>query len=139
MAAEFPTHTVLQALRSGPPLRLAVLFGSGARGTTRADSDVDIGILPIDAGLPLHEEIKLQHRLEAACGRPVDVVRLDRASTVLLGEVARDAKLLFEAHDGDFVGFRVRALHEWLEFAPAYRHAAERFRQRLIEIGSRSA
>jgi len=139
MAAEFPFDAVRHALRSGPPLRLAVLFGSAARGMTRADSDVDIGIVPVDAELPLRDETGLQRRLEVACGRTVDLVRLDRASSLLLGEVARDAKLLLEARGGDFAAFRVRALNEWLEFAPAYRHAAERFRQRLIEIGNRSA
>lgn len=139
MAVAFPTLAVIEALRNGPPLRLAVLFGSWARGTSGANSDVDVGIVPIDPALTLREEVGLQHRLETVCSRPVDVVRLDCASSVLLGEVARDGKLLFEAHDGDFAGFRVRALGEWLEFAPAYRQVAERFRQRLIEIGSRNA
>ena len=131
-----PTITAARkAIGTGPPLRLAVIFGSVARGTARADSDVDIGIVPVDIDLSLHDETRLQLSLEAALGRPVDLVRLDRASSLLLGECARDGKLLFEAKPGDFVIFRARATGEWLEFAPAYRRAAERFRQRLIQIG----
>jgi predicted nucleotidyltransferase len=41
------------ALRAGPPLRLALLFGSVARGTQRADSDVDVAILPAAPELSL--------------------------------------------------------------------------------------
>ncbi|MBA2320945.1 MAG: nucleotidyltransferase domain-containing protein, partial [Deltaproteobacteria bacterium] len=38
----------LRPVLDGAPLRLAILFGSTARGTARPDSDVDIGILSVD-------------------------------------------------------------------------------------------
>jgi len=86
-----------RALAEGPPLRLAILFGSAARGTLHAESDVDVGIIPRDAGLPWDEESDLQVRLTRACGRAVDLVRLDRASTLLRWEAARTAvRLLAE-------------------------------------------
>ncbi len=123
---------IKQVLGSGPPLRLAVLFGSGARGTLRPDSDVDIGIVPDDATLSLDAETDLQIALEQACGRPVDLVRLDKATTLLRGQVARDAQLLLEARPGEFGQFRVAATVEYLDFLPLYDSAAERFRQRLL-------
>jgi predicted nucleotidyltransferase len=83
------TDALRRAFAEGPPLRLAVLFGSAARGRTRPDSDVDVGILPNDPDLPLHAELDLQARLERACGRSVDLVRLDRVSSLLKWEVAR--------------------------------------------------
>jgi predicted nucleotidyltransferase len=127
-------HDLERALRSGPPLRLALLFGSAARGSLRPDSDIDVGIVPVDPELTLADEIRLQRDLEKACGRDVDLVRLDRASTFLLGEVARDGRLVLERAPGEFVRFRARALGEWLDFAPAFERTAERFRQRLIEL-----
>jgi predicted nucleotidyltransferase len=40
-----PSHDRLRAaLAGGPPLRLAVLFGSRATGRARAGSDFDVGI-----------------------------------------------------------------------------------------------
>jgi len=74
---------IVAVLRSGPPLRLAMLFGSTAKGTQRIDSDIDIGIVPEDPELSLAEELTLQTDLARVSGRQVDLVRLDRASTLL--------------------------------------------------------
>lgn len=41
-------------------MRLAVVFGSGARVALRPDSDVDIGIVPSDSELRLAAELDLQ-------------------------------------------------------------------------------
>jgi len=57
-----------------------MLFGSAVSGRMRPESDVDVGIVPVDPDLPLGAELELQASLEHACGRPVDVIRLDRAS-----------------------------------------------------------
>lgn len=128
-----PDIEALQAvLRRGPPLRLAVLFGSGARGELRPDSDLDVGIVPEDPDLPQAAELDLQLELRAAAGRPVDIVRLDNASTLLRGQAARDALLLHEGRRGEFLAFRVRATVEYLDFLPLYDEVAERFRQAIL-------
>lgn len=132
MPTEPDTDALQAVLQRGPPLRLAVLFGSGARGELRPDSDLDIGIVPEDPDLPQAAELDLQLELGAAAGRPIDVVRLDRASTLLRGQVARDARLLLEGRPGAFLAFRVRATVEYLDFLPLYDAVAERFRQTLI-------
>jgi predicted nucleotidyltransferase len=51
--AETLLATIGDVLADGPPLRLALLFGSAARGRARPDSDVDLGIIPLDPALPL--------------------------------------------------------------------------------------
>ncbi len=119
------------ALARGPALRLAVLFGSAASGRLRADSDVDVAILPRDPDLPLRTELELQTALTRACGREVDLVRLDHATTLLLWEVARTGRPLLEVEPKEFARFRARAAAEWADFAPAYARAGEVFRQRL--------
>ncbi len=43
------------ALGEGPPLRLASLFGSAARGRMHASSDVDVGIVPVE-GSPVERK-----------------------------------------------------------------------------------
>jgi predicted nucleotidyltransferase len=121
-------------LRRGPPLRLALLFGSGARGELRPDSDLDVGIVPADPAMPFHAEADLQIDLERTTGRKVDLVRLDKASTLLRGQVARDAQLLLESREGEFRHFRAAATIEYLDFLPLYDAAAERFRQSLLRL-----
>src|SRR2546428_6609232 len=84
-----------RVVAGGPPLRLAIVFGSAAEGSARPQSDVDVGILFCAPEVPLHTELELQARLERACGRPVDLVRLDRASSLLKWEVARRGLPIF--------------------------------------------
>jgi predicted nucleotidyltransferase len=118
-------------LLAGPPLRLAVLFGSAAAQALRSDSDLDIAILPEDLNLSLGAELRLQAALARSCGRDVDLVRLDRAPTLVLWEVARYGVPLIEAGPFEFARFRARAASEYLDFAPALERAAALFRRRL--------
>lgn len=65
-----------RALRTEPNVRLAVLYGSAARGDDTADSDIDLlvslGEDHADAA------VKLAVRVERAISRDVDVARLNR-------------------------------------------------------------
>lgn len=118
-------------LAAGPPLRLAILFGSGAAGRLRDDSDVDLAILPVDRGLPLRAELDLQTALARECGREVDLVRLDLASTLVRWEVARAGKSLWSPRPDEFACFVAEAASEYLDFAPAFSQASEAFRRAL--------
>ena len=125
------------ALRKGPPVRVAVLFGSTVRGQIRPDSDVDIAILPAGAGLDDEDELALARELTLAARAEVDLVRLDTASTLLKWQVATTGVPLTEISPGEFVKFRARAASEYIEFAPALAYHGEIFRRRLVEQGPR--
>jgi predicted nucleotidyltransferase len=131
-----PLDRLKAALGEGPPLRLAVLFGSAARGKIRPDSDVDVAILPEDPDLPLAVELALQVSLTAACGREVDLVRLDRASTLVRWQVASHGIPLLAGDERAHARFVAAAAAEYIDFAPGFARAAERFRRRLIEDGA---
>lgn len=120
-----------EVLRRGPPLRLAMLFGSFARRQPRPDSDVDVAILPANPDLPLAAELDLQVALERACGRTVDLVRLDQASTMLRFRVAREGVALLAAPSFEHSRFLAAAAAEHADFAPALAVASERFRRRV--------
>ena len=119
-------------LREGPSLRLALLFGSAARDGLRPDSDLDIGILPSDPKMPLHTELDLQSRLERVAGCPVDLVRLDRASTVLKWQAARDGIPLVMRSRADLVRFVAEAALEHCDLAATRLQAERTFHQRLV-------
>ncbi|MEO8846506.1 MAG: nucleotidyltransferase domain-containing protein [Kofleriaceae bacterium] len=118
-------------LRVGPPLRLAVLFGSRATGRARAASDVDLAILPCDGALALGEELDLAARLSLRVGHEVDLVRIDRASTTLAWQIARDGVLLLAEPATEWVRFRANAASEHADTNEALHRAAELFRRHL--------
>jgi predicted nucleotidyltransferase len=99
-----------------PELKLAVAFGSTARGEARPDSDVDLGILlkPYSPSLRLTTEAELGR----AAGRPVHVILLDEAPPLLRFEIARDGVLLLERSEGLWPSFKAQAMIDWWEWAP---------------------
>lgn len=133
VSGEVPAGLIM-ALRD-PAIRLGVLFGSTALGRKRRDSDLDIAILPGASGLDDPAEVALARRLTLAARADVDLVRLDRASTLLKWQVARTGIPLYEARSGEFARFQARAASEYIDFAPSLAHYGEVFRRRLIEQG----
>lgn len=122
-----------RVLEEGPALRLAVLFGSAARGALRADSDVDVAIVPVDPELALSDELALQARLSKAAERDVDLVRLDRASSLLRWRVAREGVGLWADPPFELPRFRARAAIEHADMLPQLQRAQELVRRRLAE------
>ena len=61
----------------------------------------------------------------------MDLVRLDRAPTLVKWQVARDAKVLLESGPFQAARFVASAASEYLDFEPSFTHAAELFRRRL--------
>jgi uncharacterized protein len=118
-------------LLGGPPLRLGLLFGSAVKGTLHPESDIDVAILPQDPELSLTAELDLAARLTRALGRTADVVRLDRASTMLRWEVARSGILLVASSPLERIRFQAAAASEHADFAEALRPVLERYRRRL--------
>lgn len=121
----------LRAVLAAADVRLAVLFGSHARGEAGATSDVDVGILPRDPRLALSRELELAAALSRAAGAEVDLVRLDRDDPLLGREVARDGVCLFAAEPGLFAAYRAEATSRWLEFDETVAPHRDRFLRRI--------
>ena len=120
-------------------VRLAILFGSHARDAARPGSDIDVGIIPHDPQLALTAELDLHARLERACGSPIDLVRLDRASTLLRWEAAVNSVVLVASSPDEFSRFVAAAALEHADLMTTLGPAAERFRRSLIDSQSSSA
>jgi predicted nucleotidyltransferase len=89
-------RTLLEALRKQPNVRLAVLYGSVARGDERDDSDLDLLIeLRRDDHVARADAVAA---LELAVGRPVQLVSLDDAekAPLLLADALRDGRVLID-------------------------------------------
>jgi len=103
-------------IASLPAVRLAVLFGSNARGEARPRSDVDLAVLLDPDGSALRCQVEAE--LGRAAEREVDVIFLAEAPPLLRFEISRDGVLLFEKEDGVWTDFKVRAMVDWWDWAP---------------------
>jgi predicted nucleotidyltransferase len=130
---------LLTAALAVSPMRadvhVAFLFGSAVGATFHPASDVDVAILPVDVGLLLRRELELQAHLERACGRVVDLVRLDRADTLVRWEVARSGLVVLETSPGAASRFRAEAALEHADIVELLEGGAERWRRAVLRSG----
>jgi uncharacterized protein len=111
-------------------VRLAMLFGSRARGTAQESSDID---LAIDA--PSIEVDALSAVLAARFGVEVDIVRLADATIPLLDAVIDDGLVVFESHPGMGSLWRSRTLADLEVDRPWYRRMRDAWLKRVAERG----
>lgn len=85
-----------ESLRTEPSVRLAVLFGSEARGSGHRRSDLDL-LVELDTSTPARL-VDLEERLSIAAGQEVQVVSAPDANSVpgLLADVLRDGRVLID-------------------------------------------
>jgi predicted nucleotidyltransferase len=79
---------ISELLADFPYIQLAVLFGSMARGTAKADSDIDVAV-QANRELSADERIALVEALALAFNRPVDLIDLRTAGQPLLDQIVR--------------------------------------------------
>lgn len=104
-------RSLLEALRKQPNTRLAVLFGSVARGDDRPDSDLDLLVrLRRDDSQTRAELVDV---LEAASVRRIQLVSLAQAeeAPLLLADVLADGRVLVD-RDGDWT--RLERRRRWI-------------------------
>ncbi|MGV6809599.1 MAG: type VII toxin-antitoxin system MntA family adenylyltransferase antitoxin [bacterium] len=76
-----------------PTLRLAILFGSLAKGTATPSSDLDLAV-QMDQPLTVEIKMALIEALALEFGRPVDLIDLRVAGEPLVGEVFKGRRIL---------------------------------------------
>jgi len=108
-----------RALADDSRIAYALVFGSSARGSAGAGSDLDVAVgLAAGARLTTLELGELTTRLEGATGRPVDLVLLDDAPPALAYRVFRDGRPIVQRDPGAMVERKARAILEYLDFQP---------------------
>ncbi len=105
-------------LAEEPRIAYALLFGSSARGTAHAHSDVDIAIGTTGAALSPLELGDLIGKLESASGRTVDLTLLDEAPPGLAYRVFRDGITVLESDPDALATRKARAVLDYLDWKP---------------------
>ncbi len=103
-----------------PRVVTAYLFGSVARGTAGAASDVDVAVLHASPpALTLTAQpFALEDELTSRLGRPVQVVSLHTAPVDLIMRVLRDGRLLVDRDRSARIRFEVRSRNEYFDLKP---------------------
>jgi predicted nucleotidyltransferase len=100
-------------------IEYALVFGSSARGTAHAGSDLDVAVgLKSSTRLGALELGALVSRLENAAGCSVDLVVLDEAPPGLAYRVFRDGRVIVEKNHRLLIERKTRAILEYLDFRP---------------------
>jgi predicted nucleotidyltransferase len=115
----------LRALLAGAPEEVVAvyLYGSRARGTPTAKSDVDLAVLLKTKPAPTLKGVARD--IEAAAERelriPVEVVVLNTASADLAHRVRRDGVLLLDRDRATRIRFEVQSRNDYFDLAPLRR------------------
>ena len=114
------SHSAIgDALADVPHVAFALVFGSCARGTAHAGSDVDVALGFGRGRRPGAYEIgAIVSRLEEAAGQSVDVVVLEDAPPGLAYRVFRDGVEVLVRDRPVLVERKTRAILEYLDYRP---------------------
>jgi len=121
--------TLVELLEPYRELRLALLFGSRARGTGRMDSDVDLAVLG-HARLSAETRIAIIGDIGAASGWPIDLIDLHGTPEPVTGEALEGVRLLGD--DATFADLLSRHLVHVEDFMPLQKRMRDERRSRWL-------
>lgn len=108
---------VREVLEGSPGVAYGIVFGSRARGTAHAQSDIDVAIgVAGRASLAHHALGELVSRLEEATGLGVDVVIVHEAAIPLAFRIFREGTEVFVRDRRALVDQKARTLVEYFDF-----------------------
>ncbi len=119
----------VQALCARYPVNLCYLYGSQAKGTAHALSDVDVGFVLDDMDRKAYREmwLDLYEAISQCCpDHEVDLVILNLVGPLLRNKVIREGRLVFTRDESIRVDFECRTLESYFDFryfADIYDHA----------------
>jgi len=101
----------------------AYLYGSRARGTAGATSDVDIAVLLAEAPAATLKSVArdIETEVERALRLPVEVVVLNGAPADLVHRILRDGAVVLDRDRAARIRFEVQSRNEYFDLAPIRR------------------
>ncbi|MBU4554115.1 MAG: nucleotidyltransferase domain-containing protein [Candidatus Desulforudis sp.] len=111
-------------LKQQPDVSAAYIFGSVAKGSMRARSDVDVAVFFStkvgDKLARFDRRLELEMALQDRIHRPVQIVDFEAASPVLKHEIMKSGVLVVDNDPTYRVAQEVSALRKYLDFKPTY-------------------
>ena len=131
---EAPASQIEKILRKWllgqPSIRVAILFGSFAKETVRASSDIDLALALNE---PFTPEIKIS-MLESLSGltdRYLDLVDLNEVGEPLLNQIIQHGKMLKGTRQ-DYIDLSIQNVNMMQDFVPYLERLLAERRERLL-------
>lgn len=112
------------------------VFGSEAKGTATAESDLDLAALFLRPPTPL-ERIEAAVDLGSLLGREVDLIDLDRTTPILAMQVLRHGKLLVDRNRTRRTAFFGRTISMYEDLKIVRRGAEQALLKRFAAASSK--
>ncbi len=123
-------NRILHVLAQHGGIRLAILFGSLAKGRATPESDLDLAVL-MDAPLSAETKMALIGDLSQAMSRSVDLIDLRVTGEPILGQILKYGVRLLGS-DTDYAEILKRHLFDEADFMPYRRRILAERRQAWI-------
>ena len=130
MDAEPIDIQIRQVLERHKAIRLALLFGSLAKGTAHSESDLDLAV-GADHPLDADETMELIADLAEALGRPVDLIDLSTVGEPLLGQIIAGGRRIVGSNTL-YAGLLLKHLYNQEDFVPYQRRILKERREAWI-------
>ncbi len=111
-------------------IRLALLFGSLAKGTAHCESDLDLAV-GADRPLDADETMELISDLAEASGRPVDLIDLSTVGEPLLGQIIAGGRRIIGSNTL-YAELLLKHLYNQEDFMPYQRRILKERREAWI-------
>ena len=115
----------------GVDLPFVTLFGSGARGALRADSDIDLGVAA-QRPLTAAEVLELVTQLAASLRRDVDVVDLAAETGLVLKEALTKGQILRNERPELYASLLSKLVFDQADFEPLRSRLLAERRRRFL-------
>lgn len=110
---------------------LVVLFGSAVQGKLRPDSDIDLAFLS-DLTFSEYDIFMSARELSDILGRDVDLIDMDKASTVFKAQVIGKGKVIFSSDVRRRMIFAMDTYKEYAMLNEERQGILERFKERRL-------
>ncbi|MEE9905128.1 MAG: nucleotidyltransferase domain-containing protein [Chlorobium sp.] len=130
MATESIDIQIRKVLERHNTIRLALLFGSLAKGTAHCESDLDLAV-GADHPLDTDETMKLIADLAEALGRPVDLIDLSTVGEPLLGQIIAGGRRIVGSNTL-YAELLLKHLYNQEDFVPYQRRILKERREAWI-------
>ncbi|WP_420541601.1 type VII toxin-antitoxin system MntA family adenylyltransferase antitoxin [Guptibacillus sedimenti] len=100
---------VVNILNTAVSPQLIYLFGSTAKGTSHAKSDLDIAFLS-SVTLDEYEVFMLAQQIASKINQDVDLVDLRKASTVFQGQIVATGKTIYSTDEQTRMNYEMKVL-----------------------------
>ncbi len=113
---------------------LLFLFGSRAKGGFRGDSDLDLAYLSVQ-DITEYDQYMLAQKLAKLSGHEVDLIDLNKASTVLKAQIVGMGKLIYCRDQTFKANYVIRTLKEYALLNEERKEILERIKKEGVIYG----